>query len=134
MKVLQKLRGGLSFLFDKVIKNGKYVYLTSVFLIIGSFAWFNLELKHSAEMLKLHNDNNILIIELEQRNQNIDGTWHVIKEQDKAIKFLKGEIGKAGDVIRGQEIILEKLIQYLKNIGEWPPKIKPTNPPNRSEA
>ena len=57
MKVLEKLKGGLSFLFDKIVKNEKCVYLTSIFLIIGAFAWFNLQLKHSAEMLKVHNDN-----------------------------------------------------------------------------
>ena len=85
-------------------------------------------------MLKVHNDNNILFIHLEQRDKDIDETWHLVGEQDKAIKFLEREINKAGDVIRGQEIILEKLIQHLKNIGEWPPKIDPPNRPNRSDA
>ena len=133
MKVLQKLKGGLSFLFDKILKNGKYVYLTSVFLIIGTFAWFNLELKHSAEMLKVHNDNNILIIQLEQQDQYAKESWNIIGEQSKAVDFLEGEMDKAGDIIRQQQIMLENLIQYMKNIGEWPPKIAPPDP-TRSEA
>ena len=133
MKVLQKLKGGLSFLFDKILKNEKYVYLTSVFLIIGTFAWFNLELKHSAEMLKVHNDNNILIIQLEQQDQYAKESWNIIGEQSKAVDFLEGEMDKAGDIIRQQQIMLENLIQYMKNIGEWPPKIAPPDP-TRSEA
>jgi hypothetical protein len=133
MKVLQKLKGGLSFLFDKILKNEKYIYLTSVFLIIGTFAWFNLELKHSAKMLKVHNDNSILIIQKEQQNQYAKESWNIIGEQSKAIDFLEGEMDKAGGIIRQQQIMLENLIQYMKNIGEWPPKIAPPDT-TRSEA
>ena len=133
MKVLEKLKGGLSFLFDKIVKKEKCVYLTSIFLIIGAFAWFNLQLKHSAEMLKVHNDNSIMFIQLEQQNQDIDESFQIMGEQDKIIKILEGEIGKASDIIKEQEIILGKLIQYLKDIREWPPKIKPDRP-SRTEA
>ncbi|MAF24734.1 hypothetical protein CL634_04080 [bacterium] len=133
MKVLQKLKGGLSFLFDKILKNEKYVYLTSVFLIIGAFAWFNLGLKHSAEMLKVHNDNNILIIQKEQQDQYAEESLRLIGEQSKAIEFLEEEMNEAGSIIRQQQMVLETLIQYLKDIGEWPPKIAPPDP-TRSEA
>jgi len=133
MKVLEKLKGGLSFLSNKVIKNEKYVYLTSAFLIVGTFAWFNLELRHSAEMLKAHNNNNILIIQGEQQDQYVEESWLIIGEQSKAIESLEEEMNKAGSIIRQQQMALETLIQYMKDIGEWPPKIAPPDP-TRSEA
>ena len=133
MKVLQKLKGGLSFLFDKIVKNEKYIYLASIFLIIGAFAWFNLQLKHSAEMLKVHNDNNIMFIQLEQQNQDMGESLEIVGEQNKIIKFLEGEVDKASNIIKQQDAILGKIIQYLKDIGEWPPNIKPDRP-SRSEA
>ena len=114
MKVLQKLKGGLSFLFDKIVKNEKYIYLASIFLIIGAFAWFNLQLKHSAEMLKVHNDNNIMFIQLEQQNQDMGESLEIVGEQNKIIKFLEGEVDKASNIIKQQDAILGKIIQYLK--------------------
>ena len=37
-------------------------------------------------------------------------------------------LDNAGEVIQQQNAILNRLIQYMKDLGEWPPKIKPIDP------
>ena len=67
------------------------------------------------------------------------------KEKDKFIDFqseilhkLRGQLEKTSYTMEEQGVIIRQLIQYLKNIKHWPPKIEPIDPDSiaraRSEA
>ena len=54
----------------------------------------------------------------------------IITQQDNINSFQREELDKAGNIIRNQQRVIDKLIEELKKAGKWPPKIEPINPDN----
>jgi len=104
--------------------------------------------------LKQQADYSVLFLEIEKSYIELEGNYklavRVNKEQSDFIDF-QGEInhnlrkingkhedtiGRAGDAIQGlsvelefQKAMVQKLVEYLKSIKEWPPKISPPQRP-----
>jgi uncharacterized membrane protein len=131
MKVLKKLKGGLSLLSDKVVKYEKYIYLILIIVIVNSFTWFNITIKHTAELLKSETEKVGLVIKLEQLDNISANKSELINFQEIILLKQEEQLKESNQIMKMQDNALQKLIQYLKNIGEWPPKIKPIDP-NRS--
>ena len=67
-------------------------------------------------------------------DKSLEESFGLINNQTRSLQIQENELIKAGQIIRQQQMMLEQLIQYMKDIGEWPPKINPPNNSNRSEA
>ena len=133
MKVLEKLKGGLSLLADKIVKHEKYIYLIFVITIINFLVWFNISIKHTAELLKSETEKVGLVIQFEQLNNTATEQNDFINFQNDILTKQRKQLEESNQIRRMQEDILSKLIEYLKSINHWPPKIAPPNP-TRSEA
>ena len=83
---------------------------------------------HAKKELDLLKDNLTLQVELKEQDL-------VLLQQGEVISFQGDVIVKQGEVIdkveetmKIQRRALENLIQYMKEIGEWPPMLKPIDP------
>ena len=80
------------------------------------------------EILEIQKEKAVLIRQIQNVNQlSQERTLFINLQGEMIIKQSEG-LGEADDVIRQQNFLLEKLIQYLKDIKHWPPKIKPIDP------
>ena len=98
-------------LLDRLKEHTTSIYAFLFTLIITSSLLIFQEIKHASELIKMHQQQGLLV--------------EFIDERDKLI-------------IEQREAIIEKIILYLKRIGHWPPKIPPNElndgDSNRSEA
>jgi hypothetical protein len=96
------------------------------------------EIKHTSEILKAHTQTLIV-------TEGYEKELAYSKEKDKFIDFQseilhkqREQLQKSSHTLEEQETIIRQLIQYLKSIKHWPPKIEPIDPGtlarNRSEA
>ncbi|MAH45595.1 hypothetical protein CMI37_07185, partial [Candidatus Pacearchaeota archaeon] len=65
MKILSKIKGGFKNILTKIVDYDSYIYLSMLFLVIGTLLWANLEIKHNAGMLNLQKEKAILLMNLE---------------------------------------------------------------------
>ena len=125
-------------IWNFLFKNSTSLYVFTFCIIISALLLFVQEIKHTSQMLKSH--THILLI-TEGYEREIANS----KEKDKFIDFqseilhkLRGQLEKTSYTMEEQEVIIRQLIQYLKNIKHWPPKIEPIDPDSiaraRSEA
>jgi len=108
---------------ELLIKNQKSIF-TGICVLSLCLVWsFTQEVKHAAEMLKIETENKLILMNFdnldkayEQQSQSIEFQGMIIKKQQEQMKA-------AESYIRKQEDALRKLIQFLKDIEEWPPSI-----------
>ncbi len=119
-------------------KNSTSLYVFTFCIIISALLLFVQEIKHTSVMLKNHTQSLAITGELERQ-------LHLSKEKDEFINFQseilykqREQLEKTSYTLEKQEIIIRQLIQYLKSIKHWPPRIEPIDPGtlarNRSEA
>ena len=121
MKILSKIKGGFKNFLTKVADYDSYIYLSMIFLVIGTLLWANLEIKHSAEALNLQKEKAILLMNLEDAEILSKSKSTVLEIQGDLILKQRGELRKADQLIQMQHKALEQLIQRLKSLDSWPP-------------
>ena len=119
-------------------KNSTSLYVFTFCIIISALLLFVQEIKHTSVMLKNHVQSVAIAGELERQ-------LHLSKEKDEFINLQseilhkqREQLEKTSYTLEEQETIIRQLIQYLKSIKHWPPKIEPIDPGSlardRSEA
>ena len=96
----------------------------------------NSEIRHTGNLIESEKEKIILSQELSIISQLSIQQNKVIDLQAETISRQKKYMQDANQGLRQQEDVIKKLIQYLKDIGEWPPEITPIDPDKitRSEA
>ena len=121
MKILSKIKGGFKNFLTKVVDYDSYIYLSMVFLVIGTLLWANLEIKHSAKALNLQKEKAILLMNLEDAEILSKSKSTVLEIQGNLILKQRDELRKADQLIEMQHRALEQLMQRLKSLNVWPP-------------
>jgi D-mannonate dehydratase len=103
-------------------------------MIVQGTKYSSKEIDHLMDKIELTKENN----ELAQTAIEQFGT---INDLIKTASTQRDQIEQAVETINEQTAILQRLVDYLRKIGHWPPKIDPPKPVNpdslargRSEA
>jgi hypothetical protein len=109
-----------------LVKNKNAVYATFVTLLLCLLWIFSVQIKTSAALIKSHNEKKII---LNEANQFVGEANRVLKSQDELVRLQrtilnkqKQESGQMKEALKMQSDMIQKLIQYLKDLGEWPPR------------
>tara|TARA_Y100000310_G_scaffold317108_1_gene369590 strand:+ start:642 stop:1067 length:426 start_codon:yes stop_codon:yes gene_type:complete len=129
-KKIKQLSSGVSnFLYD----NRNSVYTASICTIIFAALLVNSEVKYTASYIKNQKENMVLAQELNIVSQLVIEQRKVIDLQETLMSQQKKYMLDANQGLKLQEDLIKKLIQYLKDLDEWPPQIDPDKI-TRSEA
>ena len=82
---------------------------------------FAREVSHAAEVLKVQHEKTILLFEIEKNNILSNNKDKVINLQFTILSKQGKQIKNSDEVLKMQEDLLRKLIQRLRDLGEWPP-------------
>jgi hypothetical protein len=106
----------------------------SVIMVDQNIKHANKEVGHLVDKIELTRENNELA-------QTLIGQYGMINDLMKTSSQQHDQLDQATETISEQIMILQRLVDYLKKIGHWPPKIdlpKPVDPSSlargRSEA
>tara|TARA_Y100000310_G_scaffold258896_1_gene267439 strand:+ start:1789 stop:2187 length:399 start_codon:yes stop_codon:yes gene_type:complete len=121
MKILSKIKGGFKNILTKIVDYDSYIYLSMLFLVIGTLLWANLEIKHNAGMLNLQKEKAILLMNLEDSEILSKSKGQVLQIQSNLMLKQRDELRKADQLIEMQHRALEQLMQRLKSLNVWPP-------------
>ena len=113
--------------------NRNSVYTASVCTIIFTVLLVNSEIKYTASYIDNKKENMVLAQELSIVSQLAIEQRKVIDLQGTLMSQQKKYMLDANQGLKLQEDLIKKLIQYLKDIDEWPPQIDPDKI-TRSEA
>ena len=128
-------------LWDWVHKNATSICMAWVvalimgaIMIIQNIKYESKEIDHLLDKIELTKENNELA-------QSSIEQFGMINDLLRTSNQQHNQLEQAVETINEQTMILQRLIDYLKKIGHWPPKIDPPKPidPNslargRSEA
>ena len=119
-------------------KNSTSIYVFTFCIIISALLLFVQEIKHTSETFKHHVQSLGLVQQLVKEEIYSKEKDELINLQGEILHKQRGQLEKASGVVEEQETIIRQLINYLKSIKHWPPKIKPIDPDSlakgRSEA
>jgi len=119
-------------------KNSTSIYVFTFCIIISALLIFVQEIKHTSEMLKTHTQGLVITGELERQIKLSEEKDEFIDFQSEILLKRREQLEKASGTLNQQELIIRQLIDYLKSIKHWPPRIEPVDPGtlarNRSEA
>tara|TARA_B100000959_G_scaffold264454_1_gene304973 strand:- start:1677 stop:2108 length:432 start_codon:yes stop_codon:yes gene_type:complete len=117
-----RLKNAPQVLLNALKRHGVTVYCCLLVFLLSLCLLVIQDIKHTGETLKLHNEQSILMSELEEVNgfsfdqiNLIQRQVTLIEKYQNALESAKGALGDQGDLIND-------LINYLKKIGHWPPK------------
>ena len=127
-KTLIRIKEGAKNLLIRISRHETILYISIVVFMLVFALFIRGEIKHSAEILKIQKEKAILIYEIQSVNSLSQDKSSVIQFQGEILTKQRENLDKADEMINMQNNLLEKLIQHLKNVGEWPPKIKPIDP------
>ena len=136
MKLWNWIKGLWNGGWDFLLKYQSHVCLSlgliAVFMVFTLWSNFN----WTMDVLKVEKDKTLLGIELTETYGVVQDQRSLIDMQSEVIKMQGANREEADKVIKLQERVIDQLIQYLKNIDEWPPNIQPIDPNKitRSEA
>jgi hypothetical protein len=121
MKILSTIKEKGSGLLKRISNN-----TTSVYIIIAIVSFFMMwgfarEVSHAAEVLKVQHEKTILLFEIEKNNILSNNKDKVINLQFTILSKQGKQIKNSDEVLKMQEDLLRKLIQRLRDLGEWPP-------------
>ena len=90
-------------------------------LLVQDMKYSSRELDYLMDKIELVKENNELTATVVDQFEMINGLLATSNRQR--------ELGEqAVETINEQTVILQKLVDYLKSIGHWPPKLKPAKP------
>tara|TARA_Y100000590_G_scaffold339195_1_gene386660 strand:+ start:868 stop:1338 length:471 start_codon:yes stop_codon:yes gene_type:complete len=125
--------------FSKRLSKHEFCIILSLGLVIAVLMWsFSKQVDHHAEMIKLEKENAYLAYQL----QNVT---KIAKEQDNELGEAFNLLGQQGRLLNEQDheirtirsalwvktVFYDALVEYLKKIGEWPPKMPPPIDPDK---
>jgi len=130
------------------VRNSNSIYTGCVVtLVMMSIMFFkdiqntNKDIKRLGEMKQLLESHEKLIADHKAAVEFIDFQSLVLDNLKNKNEIQGVHLSHAVDMLSKQSLMLKSLIDYLKSIKEWPPKIDPPKPPNpdslakeRSEA
>jgi len=93
----------------------------SIIMIIQNVKYESKEIDHLMDKIELIKENNELA-------QNSIEQFGMINDLLKTSSHQYDQLEQATETINEQTMILQKLVNYLKKIGHWPPKIDPPKP------
>ena len=109
-----------------LVKNKNVVYATCITSILCMLWIFSIQIKASAALLESHNEKKII---LNEANQVVGEANRALKSQDELVKLQrtildkqKQESGQMKEALKIQSDMIQRLIQYLKDLNEWPPR------------
>tara|TARA_Y100000588_G_scaffold24072_1_gene24093 strand:- start:8335 stop:8784 length:450 start_codon:yes stop_codon:yes gene_type:complete len=86
------------------------------------------EVEHYREKLELANIAEAQSQRLKEIAEFSDFLFKVNQDLRQRVNAQQSALEEASIIINNQRAMLEKLIEYMKRIGEWPPKIDPPKP------
>jgi hypothetical protein len=114
-----------------------YFSVCSILLITIIFILFNTckNLEHSKEKFLLMEDNIRIQYVLKdyerrlvEREEVIDFQGEIIGDWKKTIQSQETALIRANDIINSYKATIDALVEYIKKLGKWPPKIDPVDP------
>lgn len=138
MEFLSKVKASIIKLSKKLLKH-EFCIILSLGIVLAVLMWsFSKQIDHHAEMLKLEKENVYLTYELENASL-------LIKDQDNQLGEVFDLVYKQGKLLNNQDhelrsvrsalwiktVFYDALVEYLKKLGEWPPKIPPPIDPDK---
>lgn len=115
--------GGLSDRLTRLISPYiSYIYLTAALLIIFLIASRMNDYVWQTKLEKSENERISLLIRMSEASDFNGGLKYMVKLQNEKIKEQYELLLKAEEIIKDMNNSLNKLIEYLKSIDDWPPK------------
>jgi hypothetical protein len=105
----------------KLIKYEKRIYVFVIIFVLFGLCLSTQEIKHSSESLELSKENAILFMERNDLERTTKEQALFIRIQMEAASKQHQQAIEAERIIIMQHQAMEKLMKYLKSIGEWPP-------------
>ncbi|MAH47179.1 hypothetical protein CMI37_15235 [Candidatus Pacearchaeota archaeon] len=112
-------------------RNATSIYTGCVVALIMMSIMFVKDIKHATKEVGHLMDKIELTKENNELTQTTIDQFGMINDILKTSSQQHDQIEQAVETINEQAIILQKLVDYLKKIGHWPPKIdspKPVDP------
>ena len=125
-KVLLKLKEWVLTPFDP--KHEKAVYsvcITSV-VFMALITWMSFS--NTSDKLKLLRDNVGLQLKNKELNYTITEQNNFIDQASDILKNQSDQIQKSEDLLNLQQNLIQRLIQRLRELDEWPPRGPPIDP------
>ena len=122
METVKKLFGAFS---NFLVKNG--ITILAV-LVCATFFLFNSlvkDMKHAAKLFEQQAINMELAHDLED-------SFSFIELQSQTAQKKELQLERANEVLRMQSIMIDKMIERLKQLKAWPLEIKPIDPDRAS--
>ena len=95
--------------------------IMAAIMIVKDVEYTTKEVDHLADKIKLTKENNELA-------KNSITQFELINDLLKTSANQQRNMGEAARIIDEQTVILQRLVDYLKSLGHWPPKINPPKP------
>ena len=115
-------------LWDWVNRNATTICTAWVVALVMGTVMLVKDMKYSSKEI----DHLMDKIELAKENNELTATvvdqFEMINDLMKTSSGQHDQIDQAVETINEQTMILQKLVDYLKKIGHWPPKIDPPKP------
>ena len=122
-------------------KNAASIYTGCVVALLMMSIMFAKDIKHTSREVGHLMDKIELTKENNELAQGSIEQFEMIDDLLKTSSRQRDQMEQAVETINEQTMILQRLVDYLKKIGHWPPKIDPPKPINpdslargRSEA
>ena len=98
-------------------------------IVFGSLLFIQ-DIRHKISEKKILDEQIELIKYIEDSSSRNIIQGGVITSQNFIIEQRGATIQRASEIIKQQQEALQKLIEYLKDIDEWPPQFPENNPDN----
>ena len=109
-------------------RNAASIYTGCLVALVMMSIMFIKDIKHTTKEVDYMMDKIELIKENNELAQGSIEQFQMIDGLLKTSSLQRDQIEQAVETINGQTMILQKLVDYLKKIGHWPPKIDPPKP------
>ena len=137
-----KLKGVPSHLINCLVKYRMHVYNGCLIFILCGLFMFLREIEHGKQLIKLQKEKALIMMHMKKVKQDSD---LLLKDADSQMGEAMGILTKQGMLLNKQGYELEQiksalyiktlfynaLVEYMKKIGEWPPKIPPPIDPSK---
>ena len=111
-------------------KNASSIYTGCFVALVMMTIMFVKDIKHTSKEVDHLMDKIELTRENNELTQSSIEQFQMINDLLETSSQLNNLHERAAETINEQTTILQKLVDYLKKIGHWPPKINPPKPTN----
>ena len=121
LKLTEWTKSALNTLSNHVVTIFTAIILSVFFLT----SWVFQEIGHFKEVMIIQKEKAVLVRQLDQMNRDAEDLFTLTEGQSELIQKYQDTLQKSGSIIYTQEEVIKQLINYLKSIGHWPPKMEP---------